>query len=243
MPPASFALTNEQSQAVTTTGRSIIVSAAVNPMYRDVIRTYFKHMGVEIIELGTFEGATALGSIQAIAGTAAAVVVQSPNYFGNIEDLESIAKAAHDGGALAIAACNPVAMSLLQPPGKCGIDIAVGDAQPFGVPLQFGGPWVGVLTCSQAFIRDIGNSPDDEAITRAIIAMAHRLDLLVIAEGVETVEQLRLIRRFRCDHAQGYLLSPPVPAAEALRLLSSARPYRALAAPRNRRGEAGPLTG
>ncbi len=95
------------------------------------------------------------------------------------------------------------------------------------------------IKIDQSFVRDLVGSADDQAITRAIIAMAHRLDLLVIAEGVETVEQLRLIRRFRCDHAQGYLLSPPVPAAEALRLLSSARPYRALAAPRSRppRGE------
>jgi glycine dehydrogenase subunit 1 len=124
-------------------------------MYRDVLRTYFRHMGVEIVDLATFEGATVAGSVRTVSETCAGLVVQSPNYFGVIEDLAAIAEAAHAGGAVAVAASSPLACAVLRPPGHCGMDIAVGDAQCFGVPLQFGGPWVGVLTAKGRFLRQI----------------------------------------------------------------------------------------
>jgi glycine dehydrogenase subunit 1 len=135
--------------------KRVAVSSAVNPMYREVLRTYFRHQGIEFVELATFEGATVPGSVKTVSGAVAGVVVQSPNYFGVIEDLDAIGEAAHAGGAVAIASSSPLASGVLKPPGQAGMDIAVGDAQCFGVPPQFGGPWVGVLTARGKFIRQI----------------------------------------------------------------------------------------
>jgi EAL domain-containing protein (putative c-di-GMP-specific phosphodiesterase class I) len=78
---------------------------------------------------------------------------------------------------------------------------------------------IDTLKIDQAFIRDIGNSPDDEAITRAIIAMAHSMGMDVVAEGVETDVHLDFLRKEGCDYIQGYLLSRPIPDAELSQLL------------------------
>ena len=133
----------------------ILVSAAVNPQYREVLRTMFKQIGVEFVELATFEGATSTSGLAEFAKTAAAVVVQSPNFFGVVEDLAELARAAHEGGAKAIASVNPVSLALLEPPGACGMDIAVGDAQPFGIETSFGGPWCGFIAAKGELIRQM----------------------------------------------------------------------------------------
>jgi glycine dehydrogenase subunit 1 len=133
----------------------ILVSAAVNPQYREVLRTLFRQIGVEFVELATFEGATSTTGLVEFAKTAAAVVVQSPNYFGVVEDLAELARAAHEGGAKAIASVNPVSLALLEPPGACGIDIAVGDAQPFGIETSYGGPWCGFIAAKGELIRQM----------------------------------------------------------------------------------------
>jgi len=133
----------------------ILVSAAVNPQYREVLRTMFKQIGVEFVELATFEGATSTSGLAEFAKTAAAVVVQSPNYFGVVEDLAELARAAHEGGAKAVASVNPVSLGLLEPPGACGMDIAVGDAQPFGIETSFGGPWCGFIAAKMELIRQM----------------------------------------------------------------------------------------
>jgi glycine dehydrogenase subunit 1 len=110
---------------------------------------------VEFVELATFEGATSTSGLAEFAKTAAAVVVQSPNYFGAVEDLAELARAAHEGGAKAIASVNPVSLALLEPPGACGMDIAVGDAQPFGIETSFGGPWCGFIAAKGVLIRQM----------------------------------------------------------------------------------------
>jgi len=145
----------------------ILVSAAINPQYREVLRTIFRQVGVEFVELAMFDGATATGGLAEFAGTAAAVVVQSPNYFGVVEDLAAIAKATHDGGARSIASVNPVSLGLLESPGACGVDIAVGDAQPFGIETSYGGPWCGFMAARMELIRKmpgrlVGQTVDDK---------------------------------------------------------------------------------
>ena len=85
-----------------------------------------------------------------------------------------------------------------------------------------------VIKVDQSFIHDVDTSADDAAITRAIVAMAHGLDLIVVAEGVETASQLSLVRRYRCDQAQGFLLSHPVPPSAVPALLASKHPFAAL---------------
>ena len=79
--------------------------------------------------------------------TSACVYIEQPNYFGLIEDAEEIGKAAHEAGAKFVMGCNPIALALLKSPAECGADIAVGDAQPLGLPMSFGGPYVGFMAC------------------------------------------------------------------------------------------------
>jgi glycine dehydrogenase subunit 1 len=164
----STALAESVAMALDHSDRNrILVSAAVNPQHREVLRTMFRQIGVEFVELATYEGATSTSGLAEYAKTAAAVVVQSPNFFGVIEDLAELARAAHDGGAKAIASVNPVAMGLLEPPGACGMDIAVGDAQPFGIETSFGGPWCGFIAAKNELIRQmpgrlVGQTVDDK---------------------------------------------------------------------------------
>ncbi|HOW18818.1 MAG TPA: aminomethyl-transferring glycine dehydrogenase subunit GcvPA, partial [Phycisphaerae bacterium] len=83
----------------------------------------------------------------------AAVVLQSPNFFGIVEALEPAAAAAHEAGALFIASVDPISCGLLKPPGACGADIVVGEGQPLGIPLAFGGPYLGFMACREEFVR------------------------------------------------------------------------------------------
>ena len=152
----STALAEAAALAIDASDRKrIAVSAAVNPQYREVLRTLYRHLGVEIMEIGTFDGATPAATVKDVAPGAAGVIVQSPNFFGVVEDLDEIGKAAHAGGALAVASVNPVALAVLKPPGACDFDVAVGDAQPFGIEVGFGGPWCGFMAAKKQFIRQM----------------------------------------------------------------------------------------
>lgn len=153
---AATALAEAAGMAIQTTRRNVIaVSGTLHPHYREVLRTQFQHRDIRILELAHVEGKTPVDMVREVAKSAAAVLVQNPNFFGTIEEMAQIADEAHAGGALAIAAVNPISLGLLQSPGECGFDIAVGDAQPMGIPLSFGGPWAGFLASRKERLRQI----------------------------------------------------------------------------------------
>ncbi len=132
----------------------VLVSAGVHPHYRHVLETYLagNHPGIELVALAG-DGRTALPRVEE---DVAAVVVQQPNFFGCVEELEPLADAAHAAGALAISVtAEPLALALLKPPGANGFDIACGEAQSFGVPLSFGGPYVGFLATRDRHVRQL----------------------------------------------------------------------------------------
>jgi glycine dehydrogenase subunit 1 len=134
--------------------RKIRVSRALHPSYVQVLRTYTQGLDAEIewLELAA-DGRTAAS--QSDAGTAC-VIVQSPNFFGCVEDLEPFAEAAHAAGALLVSVTNEaLALALLRDPGSAGADIACGEAQSFGVPLGFGGPHVGFMAARQKHVRQL----------------------------------------------------------------------------------------
>ncbi len=133
----------------------IILSATVNPHYRQVLHTYNLGLNIPIkIAPRADSGATDLGELGGmIDDETAAVIVQSPNFYGIIEELEATAAVAHDKGALLIAVVDPVSLSLLKSPGECGADIAVAEGQPFGIGLSFGGPVLGLFAARQEYIR------------------------------------------------------------------------------------------
>ena len=138
------------------TGRKqVVIAGTVNPQTWQVIKTYLEPSGHTVTVLpagpdGTW--APALAAHPPAADTAA-VLVQSPNYFGLIEDLPAIAALAHEAGSLAVASCDPVSLALLATPGSAGIDIAAGEVQPLGNALSFGGPYVGYLAARENLLR------------------------------------------------------------------------------------------
>src|ERR687894_703033 len=126
----------------------VTVSAGLNPRYREVVETY----GVEVVEL-PFEGGTT--DFSEVPDDASGVFVQNPNYFGIVEDIEAASEAAHGVDALAVAVCDPVALAVLESPGNLGADVVVGEAQPLGMPLLFGGPYAGYMATREEFIRQL----------------------------------------------------------------------------------------
>lgn len=153
---AATALAEAAGMAIQATGRNVLaVSGTLHPHYREVLRTQFQHRDVRILEIAHVGGKTPPDMIREVANGAAAILVQNPNFFGSVEEMQGIAESAHAGGALAIAAVNPISLGLLRTPGDCGFDIAVGDAQPMGIPLAFGGPWSGFLASRKERLRQI----------------------------------------------------------------------------------------
>ncbi len=133
----------------------IIVSITVNPHYRQVLETYNLGLGMPIeIAARTSSGLTDLDSLADILDDrTAAVIIQSPNFYGIIEDLAAAADLVRDAGALLIAVADPISLAVLKSPGECGADIAVGEGQPLGNALSFGGPVLGLFAAKQDYIR------------------------------------------------------------------------------------------
>jgi glycine dehydrogenase subunit 1 len=132
----------------------ICVSAGLHPHWREVLRTYTEGAGLVLDTLPL--DATGRTQVEKIPADAAAVIVQSPNFHGCIESLGAAAEAAHAAGALAIAAtAEALSLALLRSPGELGCDIACGEAQSFGLPLSFGGPYAGFLAAREKFVRQL----------------------------------------------------------------------------------------
>ncbi|MGE3466896.1 MAG: aminomethyl-transferring glycine dehydrogenase subunit GcvPA [Pyrinomonadaceae bacterium] len=134
----------------------IVVAKSVHPEYREVARTYTQHGSAEIVEVDFDEKTGRVGDLSVIDGQTAALVVQSPNFFGCVENLERLAGAAHAVGALfVVVVTEAISFGLLRSPGACGADIVVGEGQSWGVPMSFGGPHVGIFATQDKYIRQM----------------------------------------------------------------------------------------
>ena len=134
--------------------KRLVVSRGLHPHSRETLVTYAEGFGAEVVEVGLKDGLTDAAALaDALDDKTAAVFVQSPGFLGGIEDLEAIAVAAHEAGALAIAAVDPISLSVLRPPGECGIDIALGEGQPLGNRLDYGGPSFGFFAATEEHLR------------------------------------------------------------------------------------------
>lgn len=135
--------------------RRVIISRAVHPMYRAVLQTYASGMGIEVVELAVGEdGRTHFTSSDGASQPADCVVVQSPNFFGCIEDVPAAAKlAARCDGLCVSVTAEALALAVLKTPRELGADIALGEAQSFGLPLGYGGPYVGFIACTKEHVR------------------------------------------------------------------------------------------
>jgi glycine dehydrogenase subunit 1 len=132
----------------------LVVSRGLHPHARATLETYAKGFGAEVVEVGLGDGVTDLDALVAALGDeTAAVFVQNPNFLGAIEDLETLASAAHDAGALCVASVDAITLGILRAPGDCGVDVAVGEGQPLGNRLDFGGPSFGFFAATEEHLR------------------------------------------------------------------------------------------
>lgn len=140
--------------SVTKRDRKVVTSASVNPEYRQILQTYFASLGTELVEVGAAGGTTDLRQLEAaVDQNTACVLMQHPNFLGCLEDTEAIAKIAHSAGALLVASFDPISLGLLKRPGDYGADVAVAEGQTLGTPMQFGGPYLGIMASRTDFVR------------------------------------------------------------------------------------------
>jgi len=160
--------------------RKVAVSGLVHPFYRRVIRTYLEPPGYEIVELPYLENGRT--DLQALGGMddLAAIAVQSPNFFGCIEDLAAVGNLTLDTKTLFVASfTEPLAYGLLKNPGSQGADIACGEGQSFGIPQSFGGPGLGMLACRKEYMRTmpgrlVGKTRDRNGKTGFVLTLSTR---------------------------------------------------------------------
>ena len=157
----------------------VILSPLVQPEYRAVVRTYTQGMGLDIV--GDGEGMATLEDLTSLLDkNTACLVVQSPNFLGEIEDLEGLADKVHAVGALlVVAVADPISLGLLRSPGDYGADIVVGEGQALGNGLNFGGPYLGFFACRQKDVRKmagrlVGQTVDSDGQRGFVLTLATR---------------------------------------------------------------------
>ena len=124
--------------------RCVAILDTVHPNYHTVVGTYLRHVNVRL---------DIVGDAEAIGEETAALVVQHPNFFGNLEDMARLSEAAHSKGAMLVACVDPISLGLLSPPGEYGADIVVGEGQSLGCPMGYGGPLLGLFACKSEYMR------------------------------------------------------------------------------------------
>jgi glycine dehydrogenase subunit 1 len=142
----------------------LLVSRGVHPHYRETLATYADGAGLQVDEIpllgaGPLAGTTDLEALERLLDDpdhpVAGVVVAQPNILGLLEDMPAVGRLAHAAGGLFVAVVEPVSLAVLAPPGEYGADIAAGEGQPLGIPLNFGGPYLGIVACTDALVRQI----------------------------------------------------------------------------------------
>ena len=162
--------------------KKVLLSKALNPRYRGVVATYCRYLSMELVDVAVAaDGRTDLEDLAAKLDDSTAVVVAGyPNYFGVIEDVAALAEKSHEYGAkLVTAVSEPIALGLLKSPGELGADIVAGDGQSFGLPLSFGGPYVGFFAVRQKDVRGmpgrlVGETTDLEGQRGFVLTLATR---------------------------------------------------------------------
>ncbi|MBI9078991.1 MAG: aminomethyl-transferring glycine dehydrogenase subunit GcvPA [Pseudodesulfovibrio sp.] len=160
--------------------RKIVVSEAMNPIYRVMLNSYTTNLDVELITIPHKDGMTDIEGLKtAIDGNTAALLVQNPNFFGSINDFTELFAAAKAQKAVSIISSYPVLQTLLKTPGAMGADIAVAEGQSLGLPLSFGGPYLGIMTCTKKMVRQmpgriVGRTEDGQGRTGYVLTLQAR---------------------------------------------------------------------
>ena len=175
------ALYEAMTMAMRITGCSkIVIDDSVNPIYRVMIESYTRNLKIDLTQIENVDGlANRPRILQSIDNDTAAIILQNPNFFGCIDDVSDLVNAAHDKGALVICSCYPVSLGLLKTPGAMGVDIVIGEGQSLGLPLSFGGPYLGFMATRREFIRKmpgriVGETTDAEGRRGFVLTLQAR---------------------------------------------------------------------
>lgn len=159
---------------------SILISKAVSPEVRKVVRTYMRFRKINVIEVDIDEGVTDIEKLKDLMDkNTATVIVQNPNFFGIIEDISEIEKITHGNKSMLISYVDPISLGILKTPGEWGVDIAVGDAQPFGNGLNYGGAYLGFMAANSKLVRRmpgriVGQSVDADGKRAFVLTLQAR---------------------------------------------------------------------
>ncbi|MCD5323541.1 MULTISPECIES: aminomethyl-transferring glycine dehydrogenase subunit GcvPA [Pontibacillus] len=160
--------------------KKVLVSKAVHPHSLEVIHSYATGQNIEVVEIETRDGLTNLAMLRdELDEETAGVVIQYPNFFGQIEPLEDVQEILKDSKAMFVVSSNPLALGYLTPPGEFGADIVVGDTQVFGIPAQFGGPHCGYFATTKKLMRKVpgrlvGQTKDEEGRRGFVLTLQAR---------------------------------------------------------------------
>ncbi|MGH2442331.1 MAG: aminomethyl-transferring glycine dehydrogenase subunit GcvPA, partial [Chloroflexota bacterium] len=151
---AATAVVEATTIAINETGRDhVVVAGGVHPEYRQVLATYLHAQGFRLVELDEDWSLDPEAIAARLDQSVAALIVQSPNFWGALEPMAAVSLVAKQAGALFVSVNNPLSLALLAPPGEYGADIAVGCGQPFGIPLMYGGPYLGIIAVRSGLER------------------------------------------------------------------------------------------
>jgi glycine dehydrogenase subunit 1 len=175
------ALTEAAIMACDATKRTeILIASSVHPESRQVLDTYAKFRDMTVVEIAYNNGQVDLEDLKSkINKNTAAVIVQSPNFFGIIEDVEAVVAIAHENKSLLVVSADPISLAVLKSPGELGADIAVGDGQPLGNSLSFGGPYLGFMAVTDKLMRKmpgriVGQTTDEQGNRGFVLTLQTR---------------------------------------------------------------------
>jgi len=167
--------------AVRHTGRrKLVVCEAVSPIYRVMLGSYTANLHLELVSIPHKDGCCDLAALTAaLDADTAAVIVQNPNFFGNLHDFTALFAAARAAGVVSLISVYPVLQSVLKSPGEMGADVAVAEGQSLGLPLSFGGPYLGIMTCNKELVRQmpgrmVGRTVDTQGRTGYVLTLQAR---------------------------------------------------------------------
>jgi len=142
------------TMSVTRRPGRVLVARSVHPEYRQILATYLANLDVQLVTLDTPGGTLDPDALRAaVNDETACLLLQQPNFFGCVEKMETLAAIVHEAGASLVASVDPISLGLLKRPGDAGADIVVAEGQSLGTPMQFGGPYLGILACREPFLR------------------------------------------------------------------------------------------
>lgn len=175
------ALYEAMMMALAVTGRSrILIDDSVNPIYRVMIESYTKNLNIEKVQVKSKSGLTDRAAVaSALDQNCAAVILQNPNFFGCVDDYTDLCRTVREKGAMVIVSCYPVSLGILKTPGAMGADIVTGEGQSLGMPLSFGGPYLGFMATRRGYVRRmpgrvIGKTTDEKGRTGYVMTLQAR---------------------------------------------------------------------